>query len=63
LANDVIGVHEARAEYFVLIGNLDQAIKQLGYALPMARDDFGLSARIRQRIEAIHGMRNEQRRS
>jgi predicted Zn-dependent protease len=63
LANDVIGVHEARAEYFVLIGNLDQAIKQLGYALPLARDNFGLTARLRQRIDTIHGMRRKLRRS
>jgi predicted Zn-dependent protease len=63
LSNDVIGVHEARAEYFVMVGNLDQAIKQLGYALPLARDNFGLTARLRQRIEIINGMRSEQRRS
>ncbi|MFT7126292.1 MAG: putative Zn-dependent protease, partial [Candidatus Azotimanducaceae bacterium] len=63
LANDVIGVHEARAEYFVLIGNFDQAIKQLGYAMPLARDNFGLTARLRQRIDTIHNMRREQRRS
>ncbi|MCB1644316.1 MAG: M48 family metallopeptidase [Pseudomonadales bacterium] len=63
LANDIIGVHEARAEYFVLTGNLDQAVKQLGYAIPLARDDFTLNARLQTRIEEIHQMRIRDRKS
>jgi predicted Zn-dependent protease len=63
LANDVIGVHEARAEYFVMVGNLDQAVKQLSYAIPLARDNFSLTARLRQRIKTIHELRREQRSS
>ena len=63
LANDVIGVHEARAEYFVMVGNLDQAIKQLGYAIPLARDNFSLTARLRERIKTIHELRRGQRSS
>ena len=63
LANDIVGVHEARAEYFVLVGNFDQAIKQLGFALPLARDDFGMTARLRQRIDAINDLRRAQRNS
>lgn len=59
LANNIVGVHQARAEYFVLNGDLDQAIKQLGYALPLVEDSFQSSARIRQRIEEIHRMRKE----
>jgi predicted Zn-dependent protease len=57
LANDIVGVHEARAEYFVLVGNFDQAVKQLGFALPLARDDFGMTARLRQRIDSINELR------
>lgn len=53
LANDIPGVHEARAEFFVLNGNFDQAIKQLGYALPLVRHNFQQSARIKQRLEDI----------
>ena len=53
LASNVPGVHEARAEFFVLNGNFEQAIKQLGYALPLVRHNFQRSAKIRQRLEEI----------
>lgn len=53
LANDIPGVHQARAEYFVLNGDLDGAIKQLGYAIPLVRQNFQLSAKIKQRIDEI----------
>ena len=53
LASNVPGVHEARAEFFVLNGNFDQAIKQLGYALPLVRHNFQRSAKIRQRLQEI----------
>ncbi len=59
LANNIAGVHQARAEYFVLNGDLDRAIKQLGYALPLVEDNFQSTARIRQRIEEIHEMRKD----
>ncbi len=56
LADNIPRVHEARAEFFILNGNFQQAIKQLGYALPLVRDDFQQSARIQQRIEVIQAM-------
>lgn len=59
LANDIPGVHEARAEFFVLNGNFDQAIKQLGYALPLVRHDFQQTARIKQRLEDIWELKDE----
>jgi predicted Zn-dependent protease len=37
----------------VLNGDLEGAIKQLGYALPLVRRNFQLSARIKQRIDDI----------
>ena len=58
LANNIPGVHEARAEFFVLNGNYDQAIKQLGYALPLVRHNFQQSARIKQRLEDIWKMKD-----
>ena len=61
LANNVVGVHQARAEYFVLMGALDQAIKQLGYALPLVSDNFHLHATISQRQADINKMREEMR--
>ncbi len=56
-ANDIAGVHQARAEYFVLNGAFDLAITQLGYALPLVRDNFQQNARIKQRIDDIWEMR------
>jgi len=59
LASNVPGVHEARAEFFVLNGNFDQAIKQLGYALPLVRHNFQRSAKIRQRLQEIWELKDE----
>ena len=58
LANNIPGVHEARAEFFVLNANYDQAIKQLGYALPLVRHNFQQTARIKQRLEDIWMMQD-----
>lgn len=56
-AGNIVGVHQARAEFFVLNGNFDQAVKQLGYALPLVADNFQMSAKIHQRIRDIQMMR------
>jgi|TARA_B110000977_G_scaffold35420_1_gene47384 predicted Zn-dependent protease len=53
LDRDIIGVHQARAEYFVLTGNFNQALKQLGFAIPLARDNFQENARITERMKEI----------
>ncbi len=57
LNKDILGVHQARAEFFVLIGNYDQAIKQLGFAYPIVKDNFQQNSRIQQRIEEIYLMK------
>ena len=62
LIDDTTGVHQARAEYFVLTGNLDQAIKQLEFAIPMVRENFHLNAKIKARLQEIYGMKDKQRR-
>jgi predicted Zn-dependent protease len=59
LANNIAAVHQARAEYFLLNGNLDQAIKHLNYALPLVDDNFQMIARIRQRLQDIYSMQEE----
>lgn len=59
LVNNIPGVHQARSQYFVLTGNLDQAIKQLEYALPLVKDNFQLNAKISQRIQDISRMREK----
>lgn len=53
LANDIIGLHEARAEYFSRVGDYTQAIEQLGYAKRRANNNFTRAARIDAREQAL----------
>jgi predicted Zn-dependent protease len=57
LSGDILGLHQSRAEYFILNGILDQAEKQLRYALKLVRDDYTTAARINQRLADIGQMR------
>ena len=57
LSGNIVGLHQARAEYFILNGILDQAEKQLRYALNLINDDFTTSAKINQRLRDIVEMR------
>jgi beta-barrel assembly-enhancing protease len=57
LSGNIIGLHQSRAEYFILNGNLDQAQKQLQYALKLTRGDYLTSAKINQRMADIAEMR------
>ena len=57
LSGNIVGLHQARAEYFILNGILDQAEKQLRYALNLINDDFTTSAKINQRLRDIAEMR------
>jgi predicted Zn-dependent protease len=57
LSGNIVGLHQARAEYFILNGILDQAEKQLRYALQLIRDDYTTSAKISQRLSDIAEMR------
>lgn len=57
LAGDIVGVHLARAEYFVLNGALDLATKQLGYALPLVKQNHLSTIRIKERITQITRMK------
>jgi predicted Zn-dependent protease len=59
LADNIVGVHQARAEYFMLNGNLDQASSQLKYALALERENFHMTARITQRMQDIMMLRKE----
>ncbi|MDA8935639.1 M48 family metalloprotease [Porticoccaceae bacterium] len=53
LAGNISGVHEARAEYFILVGALDMAREQLTLAAKLVAADFKRSAIVRQRIRDI----------
>jgi len=54
LSGNIVGLHQARAEYFALVGDYDQAIQQLGLAKRRS-PNFQLASRIdareRQMIE------------
>ena len=53
LANNIIGLHEARAEYFSRVGDYPQAIEQLDYAKRRASNNFPLAARIDARQQVL----------
>jgi predicted Zn-dependent protease len=59
LAGNIVGVHQARAEYFILNGILDQARRQLGYALNLAHGNYHTTARIKHRIAEIMEMQKK----
>ncbi|MGO3999961.1 M48 family metalloprotease [Pseudomonas fluorescens] len=45
-SGNIIGLHQARAEYFALVGDYRQAIQQLDFAKRRASGNFPLSSRI-----------------
>ncbi len=57
LAGNIVGLHQARAEYFILNGVLDQAEKQLRYALDLVKTDYTTGAKISQRLRDVADMR------
>ena len=59
LAGDIVGVHRARAEYFVLVGALSLAERQLGYALPLVKGRDLTALRIEERIRQIRQLARE----
>lgn len=59
LAGNILGVHQARAEYFVLSGVLDKAEQQLNYALKLVRSDEITTAKINERIRQIKTLKQQ----
>ena len=59
LSGNIIGLHQSRAEYFIINGNLSQAEKQLTYALDLTKNDYLTSAKINQRLRDIGEMREQ----
>ncbi|WP_241521241.1 M48 family metalloprotease [Kineobactrum sediminis] len=57
LSGNIIGLHQARAEYFILNGNLDQAEKQLNYAMKLVGRDHVTAARVNERLRDIADLR------
>jgi len=56
LAGNISGLHQARAEYFILIGVFDKAREQLSLAAKMVKGDFKQSAIIAQRLRDLAEM-------
>ena len=56
MAGNILEVHKARAEYFLLLGALDQSIKHLRLALKLAQDNYIERSRIQARLESTMKM-------
>jgi predicted Zn-dependent protease len=59
LSGDILGLHQSRAEYFILNGDLEEARKQLTYALKLTGNDFHASSRINQRLVDVAKMQEQ----
>ncbi|MFV0478793.1 MAG: M48 family metalloprotease [Parahaliea sp.] len=57
LSGNIIGLHQSRAEYFILNGLLDSAETQLNYALKLSSKDYPMTARINQRLRDVQALR------
>ncbi len=53
LAGNILGVHEARAEYFILNGVYDRAQVQLRNALKLAEGSFHRTALLEERMKTV----------
>jgi predicted Zn-dependent protease len=59
LAGNIAGVHRARAEYFILIGALENAQRQLKFAEKLLQKDVKQLAIVKQRLLEIIEMEKE----
>ena len=59
MSGNIAGLHQSRAEYFILNGVLDEAERQLNYALKLTRGDYLTSATIRERLIDIQELREQ----
>ncbi|OLU13736.1 MULTISPECIES: M48 family metalloprotease [unclassified Pseudomonas] len=53
LSGNTIGLHQARAEYFALVGDFNQAIEQLDFAKRRAANNFQMASRIDARQKEL----------
>jgi predicted Zn-dependent protease len=58
LAGNIVKVHQARAEYFITVGDFSHAREQINFALKQERDQLTV-ARLRQRLEYISTVESE----
>lgn len=57
LSGNIAGLHQSRAEYFILNGILDEAERQLNYAMKLSRNDYHTAAKISQRLRDVAELR------
>ena len=60
-AHNTLGVHIARAEYFYLTGNMDDALKHLEYAKKLAGKNYALTSRIDSRMQEVKEYKEKMR--
>ena len=53
MTHNIIGLHQARAEFFALVGDYDQALEQLDLAKRRASSNFPLASRIDARQQQL----------
>lgn len=59
LAGDIVGVHEARAEYYILNGVFDKAQQHLRHGLRLAQNDYQTHAILQQRLKDVMAMQQD----
>jgi predicted Zn-dependent protease len=52
-SQNIIGYHQSRAEYFLLLGQDEQALNQLEFALQLTQNNFQVSESIMNKIVKI----------
>ncbi len=57
LSGNIVGLHQSRAEYFILTGNMDEAERQLNYAMKLVGSDHVTAARLNERLRDVATLR------
>ena len=60
-SKNIIGYHQSRAEYFLLLGQNERALNQLEFALKLTKNNFQVSERIMTKIIEIKEDINQSR--
>jgi len=60
-SKNIVGYHQSRAEYFLLLGQSERALNQLEFALKLTQNNFQVSERIMTKIIDIKNEINRSR--
>ena len=60
-SKNIVGYHQSRAEYFILLGQNQRALNQLEYALKLTQNNFQVSETIMTKIIDIKKELNRSR--